>query len=229
MTTIIEKLKRLKHHLRRVYYVVFKKDPFMTEIFRWKKDRGDINLRLKYPLNENSIVIDVGGYMGDYSSDICCKYNPYIFIFEPISAYYEAIKNRFSDNPKVTVIHAGLADEDTKSSISIQDAASSIYSKVESATEEIRLISVIDFIRDHQISHIDLMKINIEGGEFKLLDAMINNNLLDIVNYYQIQFHHFVPGAQAKRKAIQLELEKGFDLQWDYPFVWESWQKKCKK
>ena len=50
----------------------------------WFATNGDATLRLNYNLNENSIVFDLGGYKGEFSSIIYCKYSPFIFIFEPI-------------------------------------------------------------------------------------------------------------------------------------------------
>ena len=78
---ILQKIKETRLLLRRLYYVNVRKDEFMRQIYKWKDDNGDKTLRLDYPLNEHSIVVDAGGYLGDFAADICCKYNPYIYIF----------------------------------------------------------------------------------------------------------------------------------------------------
>lgn len=36
----------------------------------WFRDQGDSTLRLDYDLNADSLVVDVGGYLGQWSSDI---------------------------------------------------------------------------------------------------------------------------------------------------------------
>ena len=37
--------------------------------------------------------------------------------------------------------------------------------------------------------HVDLIKINIEGGEYELLEAILDNNLAKAFDNLQIQFH----------------------------------------
>jgi hypothetical protein len=61
----------------------------------WIADRGDQTLRLDYDLTEESVVVDVGGFMGDWSEAIEERYHPAIHIFEPVSQYREEIRRRF--------------------------------------------------------------------------------------------------------------------------------------
>ena len=225
----IQKLKDIRRRLKRYNDIHIKKDEFMKNIYKWQDDQGDQTLRLNYLLDEDSLVFDVGGYIGNFAADIFCKYNCNIYIFEPVTEFYEKIKARFSNNPKVKVFHAGLSDTSSTAKISVCDTSSSIFKKNSDEMEksqEIKLISVVDFIKDHGIKEIDLMKINIEGGEYPLLDSLIEHNLLGIARYYQIQFHKFIPDAKEKRENIRTELSKTHRLLWDYPFVWESWEKK---
>jgi len=225
----IQKLKNIRRRLKRYNDIHIKKDEFMKNIYKWQDDKGDQSLRLAYPLDENSLVFDVGGYIGNFAADIFCKYNCNIYIFEPVTELYEKIKVRFGNNPKVKVFHAGLSDISSTATISVSGTSSSIFKKNSDEMEksqEIKLISVVDFIKNHGIKEIDLMKINIEGGEYSLLESLIKHNLLDITRYYQIQFHNFIPDAKEKRENIRTELSKTHRLLWDYPFVWESWEAK---
>tara|TARA_B110000483_G_C18113045_1_gene510501 strand:- start:66 stop:281 length:216 start_codon:yes stop_codon:yes gene_type:complete len=52
------------------------------------------------------------------------------------------------------------------------------------------------------IKNIDLIKINIEGDEYPLLQHIANRNGLGIVDEYQIQFHNFIKGAESKRNTL---------------------------
>ncbi|WP_181565892.1 hypothetical protein [Campylobacter hyointestinalis] len=80
--------------IRRISYL-FKayvlRDKFLLAHIRWVKDRGDETLRLEYALDRNSIVIDGGGYKGDFSKNIFDRYGSKIFIFEPVSKYADDI------------------------------------------------------------------------------------------------------------------------------------------
>ena len=86
--------------------------------------------------------------------------------------------------------------------------------------------NIFDVLKDLEINNIDLMKINIEGGEYPLLQHIADNDKLNIVNFYQIQFHNFIEDAEKKRKKILMALNKSHISTWCYKFVWESWERK---
>jgi hypothetical protein len=92
--------------------------------------------------------------------------------------------------------------------------------------EEIQLKNVVEFIKENSVLHIDLIKINIEGAEYDLLDQLLESELHEIITNIQIQFHDFIPFAETRRDAIREKLARTHELCWDYPFVWESWELK---
>ena len=69
------------------------------------------------------------------------------------------------------------------------------------------------------------MKINIEGGEYSLLEDLISNRLVANIKDIQVQFHTFAPNALERMKNIQMELSKTHHLTYNYPFVWENWER----
>lgn len=73
-------------------------------VLRWKLVNGDKSLRINYPLNSNSVAFDVGGYVGNWSSDIYQKYRCYIYAFEPIPEYYRVMKKALSTCKKNSCI-----------------------------------------------------------------------------------------------------------------------------
>ena len=70
------------------------------------------------------------------------------------------------------------------------------------------------------------MKLNIEGGEFPLLEAMLSSGLISLVRHLQVQFHRFVPDADRRRDAIRTALARTHAQNWCYPYVWESWSRR---
>lgn len=193
-------------------------------VIDWFADRGDDTLRLDYDLNENSVVFDVGGYKGEFAREIFCKYGSYIYIFEPLKDFFEICEKRFIKNKKVKSYNFGLADKSFITEINISDNASSIFN-VEGEKTKIRLESITDFIKSNQIETVDLIKINIEGGEYDLLDSLIENNLIDKFKNIQVQFHDFViENARERMERIQRELAKTHEITYQYDFVWENWK-----
>ena len=69
------------------------------------------------------------------------------------------------------------------------------------------------------------MKINIEGGEFPLMEHIISCDKQAIVRQYQIQFHNFVENPVDRRIQISHALSETHMRTWCYTFVWENWRK----
>lgn len=218
-------VNQFKNKIKRIYYTNFKKDIFMINIYRWFDIQGDETIRLDYPLNENSVVFDIGGFHGDFAAKILCKYNSNILIFEPIYEYYNLIKNRFLNNSKVKIYNIGLSNNTLRSKISKEGSSSSIFKSNTNQYEYINLVSISEFINSNSITNIDLMKINIEGGEYDLLTELLEKGMINISKYYQIQFHPFIKDANNKREKIRSNLSRTHSIQWEFPFVWESWER----
>ena len=139
---------------------------------RWFKDKGDENHRINYDLNKNSLVIDLGGYLGEWSETIYDKYSCNIYIFEPVQKYYNNIVEKFKNDDKVKVFNLGLSSIDEIVKIKHDNASSSIFIE-NGIEEEIKLVKYYDFIKENNIESIDLIKINIEGSEYELLNHII--------------------------------------------------------
>ncbi len=191
----------------------------------WKKANGDLTLRLDYKLNEKSIVFDLGGYQGQWTSDIFSKYRSRIYVFEPVREYADFIKNRFKQNKKISVYNYGLSEENKTLDIYLNNESTSII-KQTSDKEKIKLVKFSDFIKKYEISSIDLIKINIEGAEYDLMDHIIETDFISKIKNVQIQFHDFILDAEDRRKNIQDKLKKTHISTYSYPFVWENWRSK---
>lgn len=195
-------------------------------VIKWFKDNGDKTHRLKYDLDPDSVVFDLGGYEGQWSSDIFSMYGCNIFIFEPYPPFAINIEQRFKKNSKIKIYKFGLGARSEKVDFSILNDGSSIYAKGDSKVS-IDLVSVIEFLKDHEINSIDLVKINIEGGEYELLEYLIENGLIKVFKNIQVQFHDFIiSNASERMKQIQNELSRTHFLTYQYNFVWENWEKK---
>lgn len=205
---------------------LFYTHPQEARCIPWFRDNGDKTLRLNYDLNKNSIVFDLGGYEGQWSSDIFSKYCCVIHIFEPVLQYANNIESRFSKNSKIFVHKFGLSNQSLVSRISINLDSSSLFYENNKDCEQIQLIKASDFIKNYSIEKIDLIKVNIEGGEYDLLEFLIDSNYIEIIDNIQVQFHDFIPDAEERMKNIHKKLQKTHSLTWQYPFVWENWQLK---
>jgi FkbM family methyltransferase len=190
---------------------------------RWNDVRGDDTHRLNYPsLNHNSLVFDIGGYEGNWAQSIWDKYKCNIFIFEPVTQYYNSIKNKFQSNTKISVYDFGLGAL-TKSCFMSADGDGSSY---KSEGDVVKIESITNFISDGRYHNIDLMKINIEGEEYSLLESMIDKNMLGVIDNLQVQFHPWEPNYEERHTAILSALKETHDISYSYPFIWEGFKRK---
>ncbi|MFQ5444272.1 MAG: FkbM family methyltransferase, partial [Nitrospinales bacterium] len=153
------------------------------------------------------------------------KYNPQIYIFEVVPEHFISIRERFKNNPKVSVFNFGLSDKNKELGVRVENEKSSIH-KSGGRQVSVSLVDVEEFFNREGIDHVDLMKINIEGGEYDLLKGMIRSDLIRACNDLQIQFHDFFENAKSMRREIRKELEHTHYLTFDYSFVWENWRRR---
>jgi len=192
-----------------------------------------------YDLGKDSIVVDVGGYRGAFSQEIVDRYNPNIYLFEPVEEFYEACRSRFKNNSKVALYNLGLSNEDKYVTIYKQGQNSSAFrgapdqeqlppDRVYGAPvpEEIELRDVVRALEELRLEEIDLMSLNCEGGEFEIIPRLIDSGAITRIKNLQIQFHRFAKGADENRAIIREALAATHDERFNYPFVWESFRRR---
>jgi FkbM family methyltransferase len=211
--------------VRRLYREYVANDAFLKARRRWTHDRGDETLRLDYPLGPKSVVFDVGGYTGDWAAAIHARYSCRVFVFEPVPEFCERIRARFADNPAVSVFDYGLSDRDMTVQMSLAADGSTVYRQGDRRIDA-RLRDIDAVIRERNIDAIDLIKINIEGGEFALLERMLDRRLIERCRDIQVQFHDFYPDAERMRTRLRERLARTHQLTYDYHFVWENWRRR---
>lgn len=197
-----------------------------TKMFRkWCADGGDDKFRFDYDLNENSFVIDLGGYCGQWASDIFSRYLCNVSVFEPVSEFAKKIETRFSRNSKIQVYQFGLGGSTREESISVCGTSSSIY-RNSSEKETTKIVDVRDWFSSNKVEAVDLIKINIEGGEYELLERLIETDLISKILDLQVQFHHIASDSETRMQTIQEALKNTHYLTYQYKFVWENWTRR---
>lgn len=198
--------------------------PQFTE---WFRDRGDQTLRVDYDLTPESIVVDLGGYKGEWASGIMRRYGCPIIVFEPIPEFMaQCVESLRGGPPNTTFYPFAIGEKNGEEEITVAADSSSIYGGGSgSPTVKITTISPKHFLSIVP-PKIDLIKINIEGGEYPLLSTLLftrdeANRFRDI----QVQFHSFVEDAEMKRQTLREVLSYTHHLTYDYEFVWENWRR----
>jgi len=213
---------RVVRFLKMPHLVILNQD-YETSLQRWREDEAETTLRYEYDLGPEDVVLDLGGFQGSWSAEIFARYGCQIHVFEPVPDYYDAICNRFARNAQIQAHPFGLSSATGKTSLSVAGDSSSQW-KNSSDPIEIQLQDAAEFLQKFDGKKIGLCKINIEGGEYELLERLLDTEFIQRFQNLQIQFHTFVPDATARMEAIQRRLEQTHELTYQYRFVWENWR-----
>lgn len=203
-----------------------------TEVQKWFSDNGDQTLRLNYPLNEISVVVDLGGYEGEFAYNIYEKYKCNVYVFEPFLSYCKSIEDRFANNEKIKVYNYGVSGK--TENLHIVDSNDGSYllesREIEDISnlkiETVKVKSFKEIYEEIGVDTIDLLKINVEGSEYDIMKNIFNSNLTSKINNYQIQFHHISSESEKLLHDIRKELSKTHKQDWNYEWVWENWSLK---
>ena len=177
------------------------------ELERWWADGGDEGLRYDYNLKSDSLVIDLGGYKGQWASDMYARYNCRVLVFEPVKSFADNIERRFKNNPRIEVFCLALGKSRRQEIIAVSADGSSVFRDAPDK-ETIQFEDVAVFIAEHNIDDIGLMKVNIEGGEYELMPRLFESGLVKRIKHIQIQFHDVESGSETRMKEICNELSK---------------------
>jgi FkbM family methyltransferase len=193
----------------------------------WRRIDGDHTLRLDYDLGPDSVVLDVGGFEGQWASDLVAMYGCHIHVFEPVPEYAERISRRFAKNPLVTVHADGLAPAGGTVLLDVSGDTSSHARAGTAAAATVRatLVGAQGVIEGLPGGRADLMKVNIEGAEYDLLDHLVATGVIERIRDLQVQFHIFVPDAEARMASLHEALARTHRPTYQYPFLWENWRR----
>jgi FkbM family methyltransferase len=191
----------------------------------WQAANGDKTLRLQYPLDARSIVFDVGGFEGQWASDIFARYLCRVHVFEPVQDFADAIVRRFAGNDRIKVHRVALGPRSGPAELTVAGDASSLY-RGGGRRFPIQVATPEQILADENINEISLMKLNIEGAEYDLLEHMIATGVIGRIGNLQVQFHQEIPDARTRMTAIRARLEATHRPTFQYAFVWENWQKR---
>lgn len=214
-------LVKLRRSLQKKYFPT-ERDKVMR---RWKADQGDQVLRLNYRLSPDSVVMDLGGYRGDWAHEIHSRYRCRVLVFEPVLSFADGIAQRFAGNSAVEVHPYGLGKSSRTELIGLSADASSLFQQ-DGQLESIQLQDVAEWFQQHRIDRVALMKINIEGGEYELVERLLDTGLVSRVDNIQVQFHDVAADSRSRMEHILRRIQQSHSPTYQYPFVWENWQHK---
>lgn len=180
-----------------------------------------------FPLTEDSVVFEIGGYEGRWAKEIAKRYNPLLYVFEPQPWAFAKCHTVLSDfsNTYVFSFALGLATTTFPMGNWETDGCSFVNFPSGKPTGEGRMREFITVMREISVKHIDLCLMNIEGYEFKLIPYMIETGIMDKIDYFMCQFH-LTSATENEYHDLRRLLGKTKKLRFDYGPVLTCWEPK---
>jgi FkbM family methyltransferase len=128
------------------------------------------------------VCFDIGANLGDMALHMARRVRPggRIFAFEPVPPIFQRLKTNIEHNSMadtVIPIEAALSDLCGTAEIYSPDAGqrnqgigSLVHASAEVADRyQVRTTTLDEFVAEHQLSRVDVLKIDIQGGEIRML------------------------------------------------------------
>lgn len=149
------------------------------------------------------VVFDVGANVGSYLGQVLTTLGSdvRVFAFEPSPTAFAALERRYGSTPNVRLSRLGVGA--TRGNATLWGSATgsvlaSVYPTGEAgeAGDDIEIVALDDFCRQHRVERIDLLKLDVEGAE---LDALRGaRELLERGAIEMVQFEFGQPSLGAR-------------------------------
>lgn len=192
-------------------------------VLRWKFFRADY-LLYNHVLQRNALVYDVGGYKGDWTWVMQGKYFCEFHVFEPHPESFKQLSTRFVGFEGVKLHEVALGGESGRASLSSAAESSSIVTRSGIDAVQVKLVDICQHLRDDGRS-VALIKLNIEGAEYGLLEQLLWSEESILAEDFLVQFHAGPPNAKQRYEKIAKKLAETHCCVWRYAFLWELWRR----
>ena len=170
-------------------------------------------------LSDNPVVIDIGGFVGDFSLYAVKRLNARkVIVCEPSPRNWELLVKNISTNGYVEQIEAlnkaVTNGRDVMMNVDAPDECQSMVSAHYQSGQKLTAVSGIslaELIKLYALEEIDLLKIDCEGGEFEILESTPSEVFIRIHNI--VFEYHQVEDVWNKLDSVQKKLRReGYTL-----------------
>lgn len=176
-------------------------------------------------LGHSTVVASFGlGEDVTFESALMERFNCQIFGFDPTPCSVDFIAKNIR-NPRFVATPIALTDHDGTTAFTAppesakdQVSASVVagYCRKSNHTINVPCLTLASALEKCGTSKVDVLKMDIEGAEFAVIEQAVANGWLQEVSQILVEFHHFLPGLSSKqtRSSVSALKNAGFGIAW---------------
>jgi FkbM family methyltransferase len=151
------------------------------------------------------VIIDAGAYVG-YSAIYFAELYPHAFIYalEPEEGNFQALQRNTRHYPNIKAIQAAVWNEDGYLELEETHGgqwAFHVHESSQSSKARVHAVSIQSLMEQYRLSHIDILKMDIEGAESAVFEASSCHAWLGSVRILVLELHdHLFPGSEQNFK-----------------------------
>lgn len=167
-----------------------------------------------FEVEENDIVVDLGASLGPFTFKILSKNPKFCYVVEPLSYQIKVLKENVGYH-NVKIIQGAITD---KKKIEIS---------WDGITEIVPTFTFKEFLNENNISKIDFLKCDCEGGEYDVFQPInieflktipkivVEFHLRDDENFNKCKFRWFRDNIISQFKNYEVYSVDGVNIKWD--------------
>lgn len=184
------------------------------------------------PLCQNDLVIDAGGYEGEWTAAIVTRYGCYSELFDPVPAFADHCRSLYQANARVCVHQAALGGSDRSTRFTLAaNSTSEHLGTTDSEDFEARVAGISELLSTlttedripSGVGGVGVLKLNIEGGEYEVLARLLETGDVSRLRCLLVQFHRQPEGWERRYEEIVEGLRATHNRVWGFSMVWEKW------
>ncbi|HEV2329073.1 MAG TPA: FkbM family methyltransferase [Verrucomicrobiae bacterium] len=149
-----------------------------------------------HPLPNNPVIIDIGGFIGDFALYAVKRLNARkVIVCEPSPKNWALLLKNIANNgyeDRIVPVNKAVTDgRNIMMNIDAPDECQCMVSAYDTNGQPLSSvpgISLGDLLREHAIENVDLLKMDCEGGEYEILDST-SADVLSRIRNIVVEFH----------------------------------------
>ena len=177
--------------------------------------------------DEKRTVLVLGGYLGDSVQEWISRFNYKVEVVEPIHDFAEALNQRFQNEDDVHIHEIAVSNFDGNLRLHGSDDATGAFTANLGDTD-VNLVKCIKFSTFlGSLSRTPkIVEMNIEGGEYQVLEDAIQSGVIREIKTLIVQFHNIGNSSEFDRAKLRQSLSNTHECTFNYEWIWERWDSK---